>query len=65
VGFEKRGGATRGRENGAVLEWSTFTGQRSMWSTSLDIYAKAVKEDLTPADKEQLKELANRLKGGQ
>jgi mRNA-degrading endonuclease RelE of RelBE toxin-antitoxin system len=29
----------------------------------LDIYAKAVKEDLTPADKRQLKELVNRLKG--
>ncbi|MFZ0960305.1 MAG: type II toxin-antitoxin system RelE/ParE family toxin [Terriglobia bacterium] len=25
----------------------------------LDIYAKAVKEDLTPADKQQLKELVN------
>jgi hypothetical protein len=31
----------------------------------LDIYAKAVKEDLTPADKQQLKELVNRLKGVQ
>jgi hypothetical protein len=31
----------------------------------LDIYAKAAKEDLTPADKEQLKELVNRLKGVQ
>ena len=31
----------------------------------LDIYAKAVKEDLTPADKRQLKELVNRLKGVQ
>jgi hypothetical protein len=31
----------------------------------LDIYAKAVKEDLTPADKQQLKELANRLRGVQ
>jgi mRNA-degrading endonuclease RelE of RelBE toxin-antitoxin system len=31
----------------------------------LDIYAKAVKEDLTPADKQQLKELTNRLKGVQ
>ena len=31
----------------------------------LDIYAKAVKEDLTPADKAQLKELVNRLKGVQ
>jgi mRNA-degrading endonuclease RelE of RelBE toxin-antitoxin system len=29
----------------------------------LDIYGKAVKEDLTPADKQQLKELVNRLKG--
>ena len=31
----------------------------------LDIYAKAVKEDLTPDDKKQLKELVNRLKGVQ
>jgi mRNA-degrading endonuclease RelE of RelBE toxin-antitoxin system len=31
----------------------------------LDIYAKSVKEDLTPADKQQLKELVNRLKGAQ
>jgi hypothetical protein len=31
----------------------------------LDVYAKAVKEDLTPADKQQLKELVNRLKGVQ
>ncbi len=31
----------------------------------LDIYAKAVKEDLTPADRQQLKELVNRLKGVQ
>jgi hypothetical protein len=31
----------------------------------LDIYAKAVKQDLTPADKQQLKELVNRLKGVQ
>ena len=31
----------------------------------LDIYAKAVKEDLTPADRQQLKSLVNRLKGGQ
>jgi len=31
----------------------------------LDIYAKAVKEDLTPADKQQLKELVNRLRGVQ
>ncbi len=31
----------------------------------LDIYAKAVKEDLTPADKQQLKGLVNRLKGVQ
>ena len=31
----------------------------------LDIYAKAVKEDLTAADKQQLKELVNRLKGVQ
>jgi len=29
----------------------------------LDIYAKTVKEDLTPADRRQLKELVNRLKG--
>ena len=29
----------------------------------LDIYAKAVKEDLTPADKHQLKQFVNRLKG--
>jgi hypothetical protein len=29
----------------------------------LDIYAKAAKEDLTPADKQQLKELVNRLRG--
>ena len=28
-----------------------------------DIYAKAAKEDLTPADKQQLKELVNRLAG--
>ena len=28
----------------------------------LDIYAKTEKEDLTPADKQQLKELVNRLK---
>ena len=31
----------------------------------LDIYAIALKEDLTPADKQQLKELVNRLKGVQ
>jgi len=31
----------------------------------LDIYAKAVKEDLTPADKQQLREMVNRLKGVQ
>jgi mRNA-degrading endonuclease RelE of RelBE toxin-antitoxin system len=31
----------------------------------LDIYAKAAKEDLTTADKQQLKELVNRLKGVQ
>ena len=31
----------------------------------LDIYAKAMKEDLTPADKQQLKELVNRLRGVQ
>jgi hypothetical protein len=31
----------------------------------LDIYVKAVKEDLTAADKQQLKELVNRLKGVQ
>ena len=31
----------------------------------LDIYAKAAKEDLTPADKQQLKELVNRLKSVQ
>ena len=31
----------------------------------LDIYAKAMKEDLTPTDKQQLKELVNRLKGVQ
>ncbi len=31
----------------------------------LDIYAKAAKEDLTPVDKQQLKELVNRLKGVQ
>ena len=31
----------------------------------LDIYAKSEKEDLTPADKQQLKELANRLRGVQ
>ncbi len=29
----------------------------------LDIYAKTEKEDLTPADKQLLKELVNRLKG--
>jgi len=31
----------------------------------LDIYAKAAKEDLTSADKQQLKGLVNRLKGVQ
>lgn len=31
----------------------------------LDIDAKSEKEDLTPADKRQLKELANRLRGVQ
>ena len=31
----------------------------------LDIYAKPAKEELTPADKQQLKELVNRLKGVQ
>ena len=31
----------------------------------LDIYAKSEKEDLTPADKQQLKELVNRLRGVQ
>lgn len=31
----------------------------------LDIYAKAVKDDLTPADKQQLKQLVDRLKGVQ
>ncbi len=31
----------------------------------LDIYPKSAKEDLTPADKEQLKDLVNRLKGVQ
>ncbi len=31
----------------------------------LDLYAKAVKEDLTPTDKQQLKELVNRLRGVQ
>jgi hypothetical protein len=31
----------------------------------LDIYAKNEKEDLTPADKRELKELANRLRGVQ
>ena len=31
----------------------------------LDIYAKAAKEDLTPDDKQQLRELVNRLKGVQ
>ncbi len=29
----------------------------------LDIYAKAVKEDLTQSDRQQLKEMVNRLKG--
>ena len=29
----------------------------------LDIYAKNEKEDLTPADKQELKELVNRLRG--
>ncbi|OFW41516.1 MAG: hypothetical protein A3J28_15480 [Acidobacteria bacterium RIFCSPLOWO2_12_FULL_60_22] len=29
----------------------------------LDIYAKSEKEDLTPADKQELKELVNRLRG--
>jgi hypothetical protein len=27
----------------------------------LDIYAKALKEDLTPADKQQLRQLVNRF----
>lgn len=31
----------------------------------LDIYSKSAKENLTPADKDQLKELVNRLKGVQ
>src|SRR5437016_4558111 len=31
----------------------------------LDIYAKSEKEDLTPADKQQLKELVNHLRGVQ
>ncbi|HXJ96609.1 MAG TPA: type II toxin-antitoxin system RelE/ParE family toxin [Terriglobia bacterium] len=31
----------------------------------LDIYSKSEKEDLTPADKKQLKELVNRLRGVQ
>ncbi len=31
----------------------------------LDIYAKSEKEDLTPADKRELKELVNRLRGVQ
>ena len=31
----------------------------------LDVYAKAVKEDLTPADKQQPKQMVNRLKGAQ
>jgi hypothetical protein len=31
----------------------------------LDIYAKSEKEDLTQADKKQLKELVNRLRGFQ
>ena len=31
----------------------------------LDIYAKSVKEDLSPADKQALKELVNRLRGVQ
>lgn len=31
----------------------------------LDIYAKAVKEDLTSADKQELKELVNRLRAVQ
>ncbi len=31
----------------------------------LDVYAKAVKEDLTPADKKQLKGLVNHLRGMQ
>ena len=31
----------------------------------LDLYAKNEKEDLTPADKQQLKKLVNRLKGVQ
>ena len=31
----------------------------------LDVYAKSAKEDLTPADKERLKELVNRLRGVQ
>ena len=31
----------------------------------LDLYATNVKEDLTPADKQQLKEIVNRLRGVQ
>jgi hypothetical protein len=31
----------------------------------LDVFAKAAKEDLTPADKQQLREMVNRLKGVQ
>jgi hypothetical protein len=31
----------------------------------LDVYSKSEKEDLTPADKKQLKELVNRLRGVQ
>ena len=61
--FEKRGGAAKERENGLRVIYCYRSAADVVYF--LDIYAKAAKEDLTPADKQQLKELANRLKGVQ
>jgi RelE toxin of RelE / RelB toxin-antitoxin system len=65
VGFEEPGGAAKGKGKSGGVRVIYF--YRSMPDVIyiLDIYPKSAKEDLTPADKDQLKDLVNRLKGVQ
>jgi hypothetical protein len=64
-GVRKARWGRQGRGNRAGVRVIYFYRSAADVVYFLDIYAKAAKEDLTPADKQQLKKLVNRLKGVQ
>ncbi|HVB35026.1 MAG TPA: type II toxin-antitoxin system RelE/ParE family toxin [Patescibacteria group bacterium] len=63
--WSRRGKGKRGGVRVIYFYRSGLAGQGVDVVYFLDIYAKTTKENLTPADKHQLKELINRLKGVQ